>query len=174
TQGSSTNIGGIGVPEDALQYYNIGTASQEIDVLPGNQYYYERGLLSWMGRLMYSYDNRYMISATVRSDGSSILAPGHQWHTYPAVSAGWNVANESFMKGIPQINQLKLRVGYGETSNQAVAPYSTLGRLSTSPYNFGPSTVVVGYYVSSLPNPNLGWEYSKTWNYGLDFSILSN
>jgi hypothetical protein len=127
-----------------------------------------------MGRAIYEYSDRYMITAIVRSDGSSILAPGHQWHTYPAVSAGWNIANESFMKNISQINQLKLRVGYGETSNQAVAPYSTLGRLSTSPYNFGPTNDVVGYYVSSLPNPNLGWEYSKTWNYGLDFSILNN
>src|SRR6185437_3562752 len=174
TQGSSTNIGGIGVPEDALQYYNIGTASQEIDVLPGNQYYYERGLLSWMGRLMYSYDNRYMISATVRSDGASVLAPGHQWHTYPAVSAGWNVANESFMKGIPAINMLKLRAGYGQMSNQAVLPYSTLGILNTNPYNFGATGYATGYYVSQLPNPALSWEYSKTWNYGVDFAVLNN
>ncbi len=174
TQVRGTNIGGIGVPEDALQYYNIGTASQEIDVLPGSQSYWERGLLSWMGRVMYSYDNRYMISGTVRSDGASVLAPGHQWHTYPAVSAGWNVANESFMKSISYINSLKLRVGYGETSNQSVLPYSTLGLLSTNPYNYGASTYATGYYVSQLPNPQLSWEYSKTWNYGVDFAVLNN
>ncbi|HEY4108893.1 TonB-dependent receptor [Puia sp.] len=174
TQISSSNISGIGVPADALQYYNIGTAGQEIDVLPANQYYSERGLKSWMGRLMYSYDNRYLISATIRSDGASVLAPGHQWHTYPAVSAGWNVANESFMRGISLINLLKLRVGYGETSNQAVVPYSTLGVLSTNPYNFGASTYATGYYVSQLPNASLSWEYSKTWNYGIDFALLDN
>ena len=173
TQYYNTQIAGIGIPQDALQYYNIGTASQEIDVLPANQQYNERGLLSWMGRVMYTYDNRYMLSATVRSDGASVLAPGHQWHTYPAVSAGWNVANESFMKDFPKINLLKLRAGYGETSNQAVSPYSTLGILSTNPYNFG-STYATGYYVSTLPNPSLGWEYSKTWNYGVDFAILNN
>jgi len=171
---NSSNISAQNVPNDQLQFYNLGQALGQITINPNNQYYTQNGLESWMGRAIYEYSDRYMLTAIVRSDGSSILAPGHQWHTYPAVSAGWNVANESFMKGIPQINQLKLRVGYGETSNQAVAPYSTLGRLSTSPYNFGPSTDVVGYYVSSLPNPNLGWEYSKTWNYGLDFSILSN
>jgi TonB-linked SusC/RagA family outer membrane protein len=174
TQFYSTSISGIGIPEDALQYYNIGTASQEIDVLPANQLYTERGLLSWMGRLMYTYDNRYMISATVRSDGASVLASGHQWHTYPAVSAGWNIANESFMKGVPKLNVLKLRVGYGETSNQAVNPYSTLGLLSTNPYNFGASTYATGYYVSQLPNPQLSWEFSKTWNYGVDFAVLNN
>jgi TonB-linked SusC/RagA family outer membrane protein len=174
TQFYQTAISGIGVPADALQYYNIGTASQEIDVLPANQLYNERGLLSWMGRLMYTYDSRYMISATVRSDGASVLAPGHQWHTYPAVSAGWNVANESFMKGVSLVSLLKLRVGYGETSNQAVNPYSTLGLLNTNVYNFGPTTYATGYYVSQLPNPALSWEFSKTWNYGVDFAVLNN
>ncbi len=72
------------------------------------------------------------------------------------------------------INRLKLRVGYGETSNQAVAPYSTLGRLSSRPYNFGRWICSTGYYVSQLPNPGLGWEYSKTWNFGVDFSLLNN
>ncbi len=165
TQFYQTQIGGIGVPADALQYYNIGSSSQEIDVLPANQLYNERGLLSWMGRVMYTYDNRYMISGTVRSDGASVLAPGHQWHTYPAVSAGWNVANEQFMRRFSKINLLKLRVGYGETSNQAVSPYSTLGLLNTNPYNFGPSTYATGYYVQTLPNPILSWEFSaKTYN----------
>src|SRR5665213_450559 len=171
---NSSNISAQGIPNDQFQFYNLGQALGQITIDPTKQYYTQNGLESWMGRAIYEYSDRYMLTAIVRSDGSSILAPGHQWHTYPAVSAGWNIANESFMKGIPQINELKLRVGYGETSNQAVAPYSTLGQLSTSPYNFGPSNDVVGYYVSSLPNSNLGWEYSKTWNYGLDFSLLKN
>lgn len=174
TQAHGTSIGGIGIPSDAFQYYNIGAASQEIDVLPANQSYSQRGLLSDMGRIMYSYDNRYMISGTVRSDGASVLAPGHQWHTYPAVSAGWNLGNESFMRGVTVINALKLRVGYGQTSNQSVAPYSTLGLLSTNPYNFGPSNYATGYYVSQLPDPLLTWEFSKTQNYGVDFSLLKN
>jgi TonB-linked SusC/RagA family outer membrane protein len=174
SQYNLSTISGIGIPADALQYYNIGAAGQEIDVLNGYPYqqYNQRGLLSWMGRVMYTYDNRYMISGTVRSDGASVLAPGHQWHTYPAVSAGWNLANENFMKPFSMINQLKLRVGYGETSNQAVNPYSTLGVLNTNNYNFG-ATNAVGYYVQNLPNPILTWEYSKTWNYAVDFSVLN-
>ncbi len=104
--------------------------------------------MSWMGRVMYSYDNRYMLSATIRSDGSSRLAEGHKWHTYPAVSVGWNIANESFMKNITWINMLKLRVGYGQTSNQAIDPYATLGLLSTRPYNFG-TAYSTGFYVST-------------------------
>ncbi len=162
------------IPSDAFQFYNLGQAAGEITVNPDNQPYRQYGLLSWMGRAMYSYDDRYMISATVRSDGSSRLAPGYQWNTYPAVSVGWNIAREAFMENITAVDMLKLRVGYGITSNQGIAPYSTLGRLSTRPYNFGPDNYATGYYPTELPNPRLGWEFSKTWNYGLDFALLNN
>jgi TonB-linked SusC/RagA family outer membrane protein len=159
-----------------FQWYNMGMTDDEITVNPGSDYqqYQKSGLISYMGRVMYAYDNRYMISATVRSDASSRLAPGHQWHTYPAVSAGWNIRRESFMQDVNWIDNLKLRVGYGETSNQAVDPYATFGLLSTRPYNFGDSNFATGYYVSQLPNENLGWEYSTTWNYGADFSLFNN
>ena len=164
-------MAGKDIPAEYFQYYNIGRADGEITVDPANQNYQQSGLMSWMGRAMYSYDNRYMLMATIRSDASSRLAKGHQWHTYPAVSAGWNIKRESFMKDIDFIDALKLRVGYGQTSNQAVSPYSTLGLLSTRPYNFG-TTYSTGYYVSNLPNQSLGWEYSSTWNFGLDFTLL--
>ncbi len=169
-----SNVAARDVPADALEYYNLGQAGGQITVDPANQDYQLWGLMSAMGRVMYSYDNRYMISATVRSDASSRLAPGHKWHTYPAVSVGWNITNESFMRNAPIINNLKLRVGYGQTSNQAIAPYATLGRLDTRPYNFGPSSYSTGFFVSQLPNPDLGWEFSKTLNFGLDFSLLKN
>ncbi len=170
---SRSSMSAKDLPADAFQFYNLGQAVGEKTIDPNNQDYQLTGLMSWMGRAMYTYDNRYMLSATVRSDASSRLAPGHQWHTYPAISAGWNIANESFMKGITPINSLKLRVGYGQTSNQAVAPYATLGRLTVRPYNFG-DNYAVGTYVSQLPNASLGWEYSVTWNYGLDFSLFNN
>ena len=173
TLSNNSQISAKDIPADALQFYNLGRAAGEFTINPDYQGYQLSGLMSWMGRVMYSYDNRYMLSATYRSDASSRLAAGHKWHSYPAVSVGWNIANESFMKNITQINSLKLRVGYGETSNQSINPYATLGLLSTRPYNFG-TTNATGFYVSQLPNPNLGWEFSKTWNYGLDFSILKN
>ncbi len=162
------------IPSDAFQFYNLGHAAGELTINPDGQIYELWGLMSWMGRAMYSYDDRYMITATVRSDGSSRLATGHKWHTYPAISAGWNIGRESFMSGVSFIDQLKLRAGYGQTSNQAITPYATLGRLATRPYNFGDDMYVTGYYVSQLPNADLGWEYSETWNYGLDFSMFNN
>ena len=117
---------------------------------PGNNKYWQKGLLSWMGRVMYSYDNKYMISAAVRADAASVLAPGHQWHTYPAVSLGWNIANEKFMENLNWIDNLKIRVGYGQTSNSAIDPYTTLGSLATVKYNFGPTGFATGYYPNTL------------------------
>ena len=87
----------------------MGQSLGEITVDPNGQSYNLWGLTSLMGRIMYSFDNRYMLSATLRSDASSRLAPGHQWHTYPAISVGWNIANESFMREVGWINSLKLR-----------------------------------------------------------------
>lgn len=169
---SKSHIAARDIPAEYMQYYNLGQAAGTITVNPGNWNYQRYGLMSYMARAMYTYDNRYMFSATVRSDASSRLAKGHQWHTYPAVSVGWNIKEESFMDNIKWLDQLKIRAGYGQTSNQAVNPYSTLGSLSTRPYNFGPTGYATGYYVSSLPNAELGWEYSSTWNFGLDFTLF--
>lgn len=174
TQYNRSQVSATDIPSDALQFYNLGQApGDKVTINPDNQDYQESGLLSWMGRVMYSYDNKYMLSATLRSDASSRLAPGYQWHSYPAVSVGWNIKNESFMEDVTDIDMLKFRAGYGQTSNQSVAPYATLGRLATRPYNFG-DTYSTGYFVSQLPNPNLGWEYSETMNVGFDFALLKN
>ncbi|TAM97419.1 MAG: SusC/RagA family TonB-linked outer membrane protein [Chitinophagaceae bacterium] len=172
-----SSINATGIQNNAFQFYNMGAVTDPnglITVNPNNQSYWQRGLTSWMGRLLYSYDDEYMITGTVRSDASSVLAPGHKRHTYAAASAGWNITKENFMKNVSVINNLKLRVGFGQTSNQAINPYQTLGLLSTAPYNFGPTDFVTGYDVTQLPNPQLGWEYTKTWNFGLDFALFNN
>ena len=171
TKYTRSSMSGKDIPAEYFQYYNIGRADGEITVDPNNQAYEKSGLISYMGRVMYSYDNKYMLMATVRSDASSRLAKGHQWHTYPAVSLGWNIKKENFMDNVDVVDILKVRAGYGQTSNQAVAPYSTLGALSTRPYNFN-TTYLTGYYVSALPNTTLGWEYSSTWNFGVDFTLF--
>ena len=167
----STGASAQDIPSDLFMYYALDKALGQANLTGYN--YWQSGLMSWMGRVMYSYDNKYMLSAALRSDGSSRLAEGHKWHTYPAVSAGWNIAREEFMESTKSwLDNLKLRVGYGETSNQAISPYSTLGGLAIRNYNFG-DTNSAGYFVSALPNHELGWEYSKTWNFGLDFSLFN-
>lgn len=174
---NSSSIGRRNLAGDNFQYFNLGQTStgsnDDISIDPNNQSYWVSGLMSYMGRVMYSYDDRYLLSATFRSDASSRLADGHKWNSYPAISVGWNIHRESFMQNIGWINSLKIRAGYGQTSNQSVAPYATLGRLSVRPYNYGASNAN-GYYVTELPNPDLGWEYSKTQNLGLDFSLFNS
>ena len=170
---SGTNAKGI--PSKDLQYYSLSQSLGEVTASNFNDGgYVQTGLVSYMGRVMYEFSDKYMLTATIRTDASSRLAEGHKWHTYPAVSAGWNMKNESFMQGVTMIDRLKIRAGYGQTSNQAVDPYKTLGFLSSRNYNFGDATYATGYYVTELKNPKLGWEYSETFNYGLDFALLKN
>ncbi len=158
------------LPSDAFQFYNLGQALGETVI--GNGSYQLTGLNSWMGRVIYSYDNRYFLNASLRADGSSRLAPGKKWQRFPAVSAGWNISNESFMKDVKFFDNLKISGGYGQTANQAVGPYQTLGQLEVRQYNFGDTNYATGYYVRRTPSPYLGWEYSDTWNAALDFTVL--
>ncbi len=173
-QDHTTYVSASGIASKKFLYYNLGRTNDKgsTSVDPERQGYSESGLKSAMARLMYSYDDRYMISVAVRNDKSSRLAPSKNSHTYPAISVGWNLARESFMDDFAWLNSLKFRVGYGETSNQSVAPFKTLGLLDTHPYNFGNDVVSTGYYVSELANDELGWEYSKTMNYGVDFALF--
>ena len=175
TRYTQSYMSGRSIPAEYFMYYNIGQASSDTKEIPaGSQSYWQAGLMSWMGRVMYTYDDKYMASVTYRADASSRLAKSHQWHTYPAVSLGWNMSKENFMESTSDwLDNLKLRVGYGETSNQSISPYATLGTLSTKLYNFG-STNTTGYTISSLANSELGWEYSTTWNFGIDFSMFHN
>ncbi len=178
------------IDEDFIQFYNLGQANASNNVKPvvsGSEVSY--ALESYMGRLNYVYNDKYMATLTYRVDGSSRLAPGNKYHEYPAASFGWNISNEKFMERFTFLNNLKLRFGVGQTSNQSVNPYTSLGLVSpynyngySSPsvpggtirYNYGPSTIVTGYNLVTLPNPNLDWEYTKTINAGLDFSFLHN
>ena len=165
----STGSNAQEIPADYFGYYALDKATGQSNIV-GNRYW-QSGLVSWMGRAMYSYDDKYMASVALRSDASSRLAAGHRWHTYPAVSVGWNISKEQFMEDFTWLDNLKLRIGFGETSNQSIDPYSTWGELGIRNYNFG-DTNKAGYYVTRLPNDALGWEYSKTWNYGVDFSLF--
>ncbi|MBD1432968.1 TonB-dependent receptor [Sphingobacterium sp. DN00404] len=161
---------------DFMLYYNLGYYKEgtgNIAIPAGNQWYNKRALQSLMARINYGYDDRYLLTATLRRDGSSVLAPGHKWKTYFALSSGWNIMNEQFMENQRAFSNLKLRVGFGQTASQAINPYQTLGSLSQNRYNFGDENAF-GYYVNNLANPSLTWEPTNTWNIGLDFGILEN
>ncbi|MGH2564264.1 MAG: SusC/RagA family TonB-linked outer membrane protein, partial [Ginsengibacter sp.] len=172
-----SSFNGLGFPADYVQNNNLQFANTvTANPTAGSNYLNEQGLLSFMGRLNYGYDNRYLITATVRRDGSSVLAPGHQYFTYPAIGLGWNISNEKFMNSAGFISNLKLRGGWGKTGNQGVAPYSTLGALTTSTYNFGQGAAgqEAAYTVTQLANLNLSWQSTSQVDVGLDFGLFKN
>lgn len=140
-------------------------------------------LISYMARMNYTFKDKYLLTLTYRRDGSSRLAKGNNFFDYPAVSAGWILSDEPFLQKVNFVDNLKLRLGWGRTSNQAINPYQSLGLVNNNNglgapgniirYNFGP-TQVSGYNVVSLPNPNLSWEFTTVSNLGIDFSLLKN
>ena len=172
----SSGFLGTGFPANYVQDANLNLAATVVADPSNPGSFAERGLLSYMARVNYAFADKYLLTATVRTDGSSVLSPGNQYFTYPAVGLGWNIMNEDFMSGVNSISSLKLRGGWGITSNQGVAPYSTLGLLNTSTYNFGQATPgeVSTYLVSSLANTHLHWEQTAQTNLGLDFGFLRN
>ena len=175
SQGSRFDV--TGVPADYILNSNFSLASGAVTASTnGQNTFSERGLISYMGRVNYAYDNRYLATVTVRTDGASVLSPGNQYFTYPAFSLGWNVANEKFMQHVSFVSSLKLRGGWGKTSNQGVSPYATLGLLTASAYNFGQGTAgqQSAYLVTTLANNALKWQSTSQWNVGVDFGILKN
>jgi TonB-linked SusC/RagA family outer membrane protein len=133
----------------------------------------ENSLMSYMARLNYSLMDKYLLTASGRWDGASVLAPGHKWDFFPSFALAWKLQEESFLKNFSWINEFKLRFGYGVTGNSSVSPYSTSGPLSKNPYVFG-STAAIGYLPQIVPNPLLTWEKTAQSNLGLDFAFLNN
>ena len=153
---------------DYLAFYNPAYSS---NIKPQGTYS-KWDILSYMGRLNYSYNDRYLVTVTVRSDGSSRFAPGNKWHTFPSAAVAWNITKESFFN-VRKINNLKLRASYGTVGSTAIAPYQTLGALSPLVYNYGP-VYVTGAYFSNAKNDSLTWESTSTANIGLDFGAFNN
>ena len=140
----------------------------------------ESALSSYMARINYAYKDRYLLTASARWDGASVLAEGKKWDFFPSMALGWRMEQEEFMKDITWIDQFKVRLGVGVTGNSAVSPYGTLGLINSywMPFSTGNSQILVTnepYYSNNqvqMPNKNLGWEKTTQWNVGIDFSFL--
>ncbi len=159
-----------GFPNDALSYFNMSAGLSQSDSTKGNDY----TLASQMGRINYSYDSRYLLTVTARRDGYSAFGSNtDKYGLFPSVAVGWNIANEEFMKNKDLINQLKVRLSYGLTGNQAIAPNQTASIANTVQYPFGGSALT-GVIYNRMGNPNLNWESTTALNLGIDFGILKN
>ena len=158
--------------------FNSTTRSPEgEDLFSPTHYETEYYLLSLYGRLNYSYNNRYMITATLRADASSRFAKNNRWGYFPSVALGWKISEEEFMKDQDVMNNLKLRLSYGQTGQQDILndyPYMTTFTVSypEASYQFGDK-----WYNTYRPNgydPDIKWETTTTYNIGLDYGFLNN
>ncbi|MDB4892238.1 MAG: TonB-dependent outer membrane protein SusC/RagA, partial [Gemmatimonadetes bacterium] len=157
------------LPYNTQLWYDLGsgTAGQQLSNVS------EWALRSYMGRINYTLLDRYTMSFTGRSDGSSRLAPGHKWAFFPSFGLSWQVGDEAFMKRFTALNSLKLRGSYGTTGNTSINPYATQGLLTPRIYSFG-NTAVRGYRPGSIPNPDLSWEKTDQTDVGTEFAMFNN
>lgn len=163
-------------PNDGLGADNIGSgelAKEEGEVLMSS-YKNDAKLISFFGRVSYDYDGKYLFTASLRHEGSSKFGANHKWGNFPAVSAGWRISQEPFMKGIEWINDLKVRGDYGVTGNQDFGSYNSISTMTGFGYYFYNGKYYQVWGPSKNVNPDLRWEKGKNWNIGLDFSLFNN
>jgi len=166
-QGSSFNTSRGGYQSMALEELFAGDPTTAAN----NSYSYTNGRISWIGRVNYSYMDRYMIETILRADASSRFAKGHRWGYFPSVSLGWNVAQENFLKRLNEIDNLKVRMSYGASGYDAVANFAYLaGYAYDATYTLG-NDLISTLSPSSLANIYLTWEKMEIYNSGIDFSL---
>ncbi len=155
---------------DAFAYNNLGAGTVLVTPTSSST---DWTLQSYLARVNYGYDSRYLLTLTARADGSSRFGKNNKWGTFPSAAFSWRASNEEFLQNIKQISSLKFRVSAGVTGNQEIDPYRSLSRLSSYQYTFA-NTLVNGLATSSFANPDLTWEKTSQYNIGIDLALFSN
>jgi len=168
TEGQITAAAGF--PNDLLTYNNLGVGVTPRPVTTASS---EWALASWIGRVNYGYKEKYLITLTMRADGSSRFGPDNKWGYFPSTGVAWNVNREDFLRNSKWISTLKVRASVGNTGNQSIPPYSSLAQLASYRYNFS-NTTVSGYAPITVANSNLGWEKTTQTDFGTDLGLFKN
>ncbi len=173
----------INVPKQSYLWNNMGA----VDITNSENTAYmstdltESQMSSYMGRLNYNFKDKYLLTASGRYDGSSVLAEGNKWAFFPSAALGWRIDQEEFMSNQNIFEQLKLRLGFGATGNAAVDEYQTVGSIQSFYVPFGGEDNALAYATNepyytknqvTLANSDLGWETTTQYNLGIDFSLL--
>lgn len=157
-------------PFDNLGNNNLGLGATPSKV---ESNYSDKMLLSFFARGNYNYDNRYLLTATIRADGSTVFSNKNKWGYFPSFSAAWRVSEEAFMKDVRWISNLKVRLGWGTVGNDRISNYLSMDLYSSNKYGVGNNTVTV-LTPKQLKNSNLKWEGSTTTNFGIDLGLFDN
>lgn len=152
-------------------FYNIGATDTDSRVIGSDLV--RQNQMSYAGRIDYQYKDRYMVTLTNRWDGASQLAPGNKWASFPSVALGWVMSDEEFMRDINVVNFFKLRGSYGVAGNSAIAPYGTQALVQAGTnLNFGGIASTYYRFSTLAGNPNLGWEYTASYNFAADMELF--
>ena len=154
------------------KWYNLDAVASD-NIVASETDYKQRSLASFLGRLQYTYNNKYLFTVTGRYDGSSRLAEGNKWAFFPSAAFAWRMSDENFLKNIKNLSNLKLRLSYGVSGNDAVDIYGTQSNISQRNYDFDGS-IVTSYYKNGLANYNLTWEKTYEVNVGFDYGFYKN
>ena len=157
-------------PFDNMENDNLGVGATPSSVSTSRS---DKRLLSFFARGNYNFDNRYLFTATIRADGSSVFSSKNKWGYFPSFSAAWRVSEEKFMKNIETISNLKLRLGWGTVGNDRITNYLSMDLYSASKYGVGQQLVTV-LQPKQLANKDLKWEGSTTTNVGIDLGLFEN
>lgn len=166
---TSFNANATGLLNPALGFDNLGLANSANISSDRSNY----GLVSYLGRINYSYKDEFLLSASVRRDGSSKFQGNNQFSTFPAVAAGWNLSNEDFVKDMNVFSNLKLRGSWGRTGSQAIQPYATQSTYSTAIVAFNNNNLTSGIVLGNPGNPNLKWETTTQADIGLEVGLFN-
>ena len=163
-----------GFPTESMKYYQIGNGDAEKTYLKASSYRNSNTLIALFGRVNYNYADKYLVSASLRREGSSRFGANNKWGLFPAVSLGWRVAGEEFMEEVSSVNDLKLRLGFGVTGNNLGSDLKSVALLSNGGTFWYNGSYVNTYTVSQNVNPDLKWEKKYEYNFGVDFALLEN
>lgn len=161
------NFNGSQFPDDDIQTLNAAAR------ITGNTGIEDWALISYLARLNYSYKDKYIVTGSFRSDGSSRFGKDNVWGSFPSVAVGWRLSEENFLKDTPWLDELKLRASYGRSGNFNISNYASLSSIGTSNYIFGGS-LAPGRTMNNLGNRILGWERMKELNIGVDLAVFNN
>ncbi|WP_288207739.1 TonB-dependent receptor [uncultured Parabacteroides sp.] len=169
---SYLNNRAAGFPNESLGAENLNLGNQETfrmqNSVTGNR------LASYIGRVNYSFDDRYLATVTFRADGSSRFGKNNKFGYFPSAALAWRLSNEAFLKNIDQISSLKLRLGWGRTGNQEIGDYPALSTYESAGSAIWDGKQMVGTGPAKIPNPDLKWETTDQINLGLDFGVFNN
>lgn len=168
--GTTWQMSATQFPNDALEGFDMTTS---VLTAANTVVSTEERLISYFARAEYGYGDRYLLTGSLRRDGSSRFGANRHWGTFPAVSAAWRVSNEPFWGEEWKVNQLKLRLSYGVNGSNAIPVNSAYGLLGKSNYSTG-GTLLTGYIPISGDNPELGWQKTDSWDVGIDVSLFRN